>query len=242
MAHVIILAAGKGARMRSELPKVLLPVGGVPMICRVVRAAEEIAPRPAIVVGHRATDVMAAVGERDFVLQVEQRGTGDAVRCALAAFPTDAEDVVVIPGDHPFITTASLRKIIEARAESDAAVALATLSLPDFEGPRAQFSGCGRVIREEDGSIAGVIERREATEEQARITEVNVSYYCFRGAWLKENVSRLVSDNTAGEYYLTDLVVAAAVQDEKIVGVPLDDPREGLGVNTPEQLEAASAA
>lgn len=241
MPHVIILAAGKGSRMRSDLPKVLHPVDGVPMIERVLGVAEEIAPRPIVVVGHRACDVMKAVGDRDYVLQTEQRGTGHAVRCALDAFPIHEGDVIVMPGDHPFVTAASIRRLIAARKAREAAVALAVAQLPDFEGPRAQFSDCGRIVRGPDGAIAGIVERKEATAEQARVSEVNVSYYCFRAGWLKENIAAIVSDDTAGECYLTDLVAAAVAQGERVAAVALDDFREGMGVNTPEQLETAAA-
>jgi len=244
MPHVIVLAAGKGTRMRSELPKVLHPVAGAPMIEHVLRAAETITFRPTVVVGHRASEVIQALGGgRDYVIQKEQRGTGHAVHCALSAFEgAEEEAVVVMPGDHPFVTATTILKIAAAREAEDAAVALATVRLPDFKGPRAQFSGCGRIVRAADGAIARIVERKDATGEELRIAEVNVSYYCFRGPWLKENVSRIVSDNAAGEHYLTDLVAAAFAQGEKIVGVPLDDPREGLGVNTPEQLLAAERA
>ncbi|HTK60091.1 MAG TPA: NTP transferase domain-containing protein [Candidatus Baltobacteraceae bacterium] len=243
MPHVIVLAAGKGARMRSELPKVLHPVDGVPMIERVLKVADALAPRPIIVVGHRATEVMRAVGEdRAYALQVEQRGTGDAVRCALAAFPAEDGAVVVLPGDHPFVTADTIRRLVDAREADDAAVALATARLPDFDGPRAQFSSCGRIIRDADGSVSGIVERKDATKHQARIREVNVSYYCFRADWLKENIDRIVSDNAAGERYLTDLVAAAASQGERISDIALHDLREGMGVNTPEQLEAAAFA
>lgn len=243
MPHVIILAAGKGTRMRSELPKVLHPVGGAPMIEHVLRAAEAVSFRPTVVVGYRAGEVIKRLGEgRDYVVQEEQRGTGHAVHCALSAFADASEDAVVIPGDHPFVTPTSILKIVSARAAEDAAIALATVRLPDFEGPREQFAGCGRIVRGADGGIAAIVERKDATEAQARISEVNVSTYCFRGAWLKENVSRIVSGNAAGEYYLTDLVAAAFAQGQKIVGVPLDDAREGMGVNTPEQLLAAQRA
>lgn len=243
MAHVIILAAGKGSRMNSDRPKVLHAVGGVPMIRRVLDAAEEICARPSIVIGYRAGEIMGALGEgRDYVMQEKQRGTGHAVHCALAACadPTDGS-VVVMPGDHPFVAAASIRKIVAAREAENAAVALATVRLLDFEGARRQFSECGRIVRASDGGIVGIVESKDATEEQVRITEVNVSYYCFRGDWLRENVSRIVSDNAAGEYYLTDLVAAAFAQGEKIVGVPLEDAREGMGVNTPEQLLAVAS-
>lgn len=244
MPHVIILAAGKGSRMKSDLPKVLHPVAGVPMIGRALRTAEAVCERPTIVVGYRAGEVIAALGEgRDYVVQEEQRGTGHAVHCALAAFADEASgEIFVMPGDHPFLTSDSIRRIVAARAESDAAVALATVQLQDFEGFRAQFKECGRILRAADGSIAAIVERKDATQAQSCITEVNVSYYCFRASWLKENVAKIVSDNAAGEYYLTDLVAAAFLQGEKIIGIPLDDPREGMGVNTPEQLTAAERA
>lgn len=240
MSQIIILAAGKGSRMRSDLPKVLHPIAGAPMIQSVLRTAEAINPRPTIVVGYRAGEIIAALGAgRDYVLQEVQRGTGHAVHCALEAFADEDADVFVMPGDHPFVTPDSIRKIIATRAQTDAAIALATVNLPDFDGPRAQFTECGRIVRDAAGAIAGIIERKDATAEQAGISEVNVSYYCFRGPWLRENISRLGSDNAAGEYYLTDLVAAAFLQGETIIGIPLDDPREGMGVNTPEQLQSA---
>jgi|SRR5687767_10149494 len=243
MAHVIILAAGKGKRMRSVLPKVLHPVAGVPMIERVLRAAEGVCPRPTIVVGHRANDVIAALGQgREYAVQTEQRGTGHAVLCALEACATDEDDIVVLPGDHPFVTPGMVRELVSARRATDAAVALATVRLDDFEGSRAQFASCGRIVRSEDGGVAGIVERNDATDEQASITEVNVSYYCFRGPWLKENVTRIASGNAAGERYLTDLVAMAHQQGERVVGMTLDDAREGMGVNTPEQLAALVSA
>jgi len=244
MAHVIILAAGKGKRMRSVLPKVLHAVAGIPMIERVLTAAEAVCPRPTIVVGHRATDVIAALGpDRDYAVQTEQRGTGHAVHCALEAFkPGDDDDIVVLPGDHPFVTPAMVRDLVSSRRATDAAIALATVRLDDFEGPRAQFSGCGRIIRSKDGDVAGIVERGDATEEQACITEVNVSYYCFRGPWLKGNIAGLGSGNAAGERYLTDLVSIAYSQNERVIGMPLHDAREGMGVNTPEQLDALVSA
>lgn len=243
MPHVIILAAGKGARMRSDLPKVLHPIGGIPMIGHVLRATEPVCARPSIVVGHRAGDVMRALGEGlAYVRQEAQRGTGDAVRCALEAHAMDDRSIVVLPGDHPFVTSGTVRRLVEAREAEDAAVSLATVRLSDFEGPRAQFSDCGRILRDAGGNVSAIVERKHATEEQARIAEVNVSSYCFRGPWLAENAARLFSGRDAGEYYLTDLLAVAAAQREKVVAVELEDMREGLGVNTPEQLLAACAA
>jgi bifunctional UDP-N-acetylglucosamine pyrophosphorylase/glucosamine-1-phosphate N-acetyltransferase len=243
MNHVIILAAGKGTRMKSELPKVLQPVSGVPMIRRGLAAAEPVCERPTIVVGHKAEDVVAYLGDAyRFAHQTEQRGTGHAVRCAVEAIGAELADddsVFVMPGDHPLVTSRSLAKVIAARQENDAALALATVKLPDFEGDNALFSDFGRIVRDGEGRIVGIVEKKDATDEQKAITEVNVSYYCFRGSWLKANIAGLAADNAAGEYYLTDLVGAAFSQGQQIVGVTLDDHREGIGVNTPEQLLVA---
>ncbi len=243
MTHVIILAAGKGKRMGSEHPKVLQPVGGVPMIERVLSAARVITPRPVLVIGHKADEIRQALEERcEYVVQKEQRGTGDAVRVAIETLGDLGDaSVVVLPGDHPLLTAQSLYRVIGAREASNAAVALATVVVPDFQGARQAFDDCGRVLRDADERIVGIVERADATEEGASIREVNVSTYCFRGDWLRKNVARLAAENAAGEFYLTDLIALAVAQGETVCGVQLENEREGMGVNTPAQLVAADA-
>jgi bifunctional UDP-N-acetylglucosamine pyrophosphorylase/glucosamine-1-phosphate N-acetyltransferase len=241
-SRAIILAAGKGSRMRSDLPKVLHPFLGRPLIAAALEAGREACGPVTVVVGHQAERVRAALPEGVQVAeQAEQRGTGHAVACAITDLHPIEESVVVVAGDHPFLSARSMRALTEARAAENAEVAMATLALPDFEGVRAQFEGCGRILRGADGAITGIVERKVATAEQAAITEVNVSYYCFRGPWLKENVTKIVLNDAVGEYYLTDLVAAAVAQGGRVAHVALDDFREGMGVNTPEQLLAAEA-
>ncbi len=241
MAHVIILAAGKGTRMGSERPKVLQTVGGVPMIERVLSAARVLCPRPTVVVGDQAGEIRNALEGVPcaFVVQQEPRGTGDAVRCAIEALETPEESVVIVPGDHPLVTAQSLYAVVGAREASDAAVSLATVYVPDFTGLREAFDDCGRILRDNDDRIIGIVERKDATHEGARIREVNVGTYCFRGPWLKRNVARLTAENASGEFYLTDLVALTFAEGESVRGVRLEDEREGLGVNTPAQLLAA---
>ncbi len=243
MTHVIILAAGKGKRMRSERPKVLQPVGGVPMIERILSVARVISPQPLVVVGQKADEIRETLdGLCRFIVQKEQRGTGDAVRCAIEALgDIGADSVVVLPGDHPLLTAQSLYKVIGAREASNAAVTLATVLVPDFDGVRQAFDDCGRILRDEEDRIVGIVERKDATEEGAKIHEVNVSTYCFRGEWLRKNVARLAAENAAGEFYLTDLVALAVSQGETVRGVRLEDEREGMGVNTPAQLMTAES-
>jgi bifunctional UDP-N-acetylglucosamine pyrophosphorylase/glucosamine-1-phosphate N-acetyltransferase len=244
MAHVIILAGGKGRRMRSDLPKVLHEVGGEPMIRRVFRTAQAICERPTVVVGYRAAVVMSALGEGPtYAFQAEQLGTGHAVACALAASADDGDgSIVVLPGDHPLITPESIRRVTRARERTDAAIALATVRVPDFAQERAQFEDCGRIIRGTDGEVAAIVERKDATEKEARLTEVNVSTYCFRADWLRKEIARLAPATGGREQYLTDLIAEAFRQRAGIIAVPFEDPREGMGVNTPEQLKTAALA
>jgi bifunctional UDP-N-acetylglucosamine pyrophosphorylase/glucosamine-1-phosphate N-acetyltransferase len=242
-SRAIILAAGKGSRMNSTLPKVLHPFRGKPLIAYALDAARTACDEVTVVVGH-AADAVTNILPRGThtVRQQEQHGTGHAVRCAIETLADSDEDSIVVqPGDHPLVSAKSLERVIQARRESDAAIALATLRLPDFNGIRGQFEGCGRIIRDAAGNIIGIVERKDATDAQKIIDEVNVSYYCFRGSWLKDNIVKLESNNAAGELYLTDLISIAFSSNEKIVGVVIDDFREGLGVNTPEQLLAAES-
>ncbi len=120
-------------------------------------------------------------------------------------------------------------------------LALATVVVPDFDGARLAFDDCGRILRDADDRIVGIVERKDATQEGSRIHEVNVSTYCFRGDWLRANVARLAAQNAAGEFYLTDLVALAVAEGETVRGIRLEDEREGMGVNTPAQLQIADA-
>lgn len=238
MVKIVILAAGKGTRMGGELPKVLTPVLGRPMVLHLLESVQKarVLNRPVLVVGYQADKVKAAVGDGcDFVYQAEQLGTGHAVSIAQEA-SRGAEHVLVLYGDHPLISEDTITKIFEGHQKSGATITMATISTPDFEGWKQSFYDFGRIIRDESGNIIKSIEKKDATEEQKQIKEVNPCYYCFDAKWLWESLSQLKNNNAQGEYYLTDVVETAFKEGKKIHSIAIP-PHEGLGVNTPEQLK-----
>lgn len=239
-SRAIILAGGKGTRMRSRLQKVLHPFRGRPMIFSALDAAAASCDVTTVVVGHDADAVRAVLPPYvEIVVQAEQHGTGHAVLCAMTHTSHAGEDsIVVLPGDHPFISTATTRQLISVRRKLDASVVFATLRLTSFGGRSAQFEGCGRVLRDGKGEVAGIVEFRDASPEQKAVKEVNVSYYCFDGDWLLENIAMVGTENVTGELYLTDLVAHAVRKGDRVATIPLRDAREGMGVNSKEHLAA----
>ena len=247
MTHVIILAGGKGKRMNSEQegPKVLRKVGGVSLILRTLSAVRPICETPTIVVGFGADQVITATGERyHYVHQAEQLGTGHAVACAkreLAA-RRDIRHIIVLNGDHPFISTDMLRQLVATREESRASIVMATIVVPDFEDYRIGLNSFGRVVRNANGSVRSIVEFKDADTETRELREVNPNYYCFDPDWLWAHVEKLSNTNVAKEFYITDLVGIAVAEGARVEAFPLADPREGLGVNTPEELASAEAS
>jgi bifunctional UDP-N-acetylglucosamine pyrophosphorylase / glucosamine-1-phosphate N-acetyltransferase len=226
--HVVILAAGAGKRMRSALPKVLQPVAGQPMLAHVVAAARALEPVAIhVVVGHGGDEVRAAFsgdGDLAWAEQAEQLGTGHAVQQAMPAIP-DGAQVLVLYGDVPLITTATLRRLLAAGGRI--AVLVAELEEP---------SGYGRIVRDSEGRVAGVVEHKDATAEQRRITTINTGVLTAEATALKGWLDRLSNDNTQGEYYLTDVFAMAAAEYTAAEMVEVDDPVETEGANDPWQL------
>lgn len=236
---VVVLAAGEGKRMRSRTPKVLHSLAGRSMLGHVVTAARGLAPeRVAVVVGHGRDQVVPHLCEVDPdalpVVQADQHGTGHAARLALEALPATEQDgtVLVVPGDEPLLTTDTLARVVERREETGAAVVLLTAQMPDP-------TGYGRVIRDPGtGTVDRVVEHKDATEEQRRITECAVSVYAFDGPYLAAALSKLTTDNAQGEEYLTDVVEMARAEGRAVEAVVAADHRETLGVNDRVQLAA----
>ncbi len=234
----VILAAGYGTRMKSELPKVMHPLLGRPMIDWAVRAVESLVQQPpVVVVGHGQELVRAFLGQR--VGYAEQRvllGTGHAVLQALPQVEDDADAVVVTYGDMPLLTTATLHELLTLYTDtrSDPALAMAMLTIT-----RDNPQGFGRIARRDDGSVVAIVEEADCTPEQLRIRELNPGIYCFHAAWLRENLP-LVPKSAKGEYYLTDLVAMAAAQGRRIMtaSAPVDDV---YGVNNRVHLAEAEA-
>jgi len=246
MAHrmksdIIILAAGHGKRMASELPKALMPLAGRPLVTHVIEAvaAADVAGTPILVVGQKREQVMEALGhEFRYVIQDEQLGTGHAVLSAKEAVLPEADTVLVLYADQPFITPETIQNLVRIRKESGAQIAMATVVLPDFEEWRSAFLGFSRVKRNADGEIVGVVENKDATEEERQILEVNPAYFCFDKEWLFQSLPKLKNENVQKEYYLTDLVKIAFIEGRKIPSVAIS-PREAIGTNSKEDLQSA---
>jgi bifunctional UDP-N-acetylglucosamine pyrophosphorylase / glucosamine-1-phosphate N-acetyltransferase len=230
---IVILAAGKGTRLKSSLAKVLHPVGGRPLIEHVVRACKALGARGiCVVVGHQADQVTAAVtplGAKT-VLQKQQRGTGHALLTARKAVG-NAKHVLVMPGDAPRIRTETLKALMHAHVESGAAATLLTAVLDD---PR----GYGRIIRPdaESGRVTAVVEQSKLQGDQEEIREVNSSVYCFSTAKLWQALGGLKPNNPHHELYLTDVVAVLNTIGEKVLAQVVSDGPEIFGCNTRAEL------
>jgi len=228
----VVLAAGEGKRMKSDLPKVLHRAGGEPLLGHVGRAARESGvDRIVVVIGNGADAVRAAFADRgwDFVEQPERRGTADAVARAAPLLEGFDGDVLVLAGDVPLLKGATLATLRRRREQADAAVSVLTASLPDA-------TGYGRILRDGDGAFVGIVEEKDATPEQRRIREVNSSIYCFRAADLRSVLPRIGNANAQGEYYLTDAIGILRGDGRPVIAVAAAAPEEILGVNDRDQL------
>jgi bifunctional UDP-N-acetylglucosamine pyrophosphorylase/glucosamine-1-phosphate N-acetyltransferase len=231
---VVILAAGQGKRMNSDLPKVLQPLAGEPLLQHVIGAARALNPNNIYVVyGHGGAQVQAALHAEpvEWVLQAEQLGTGHAVMQAMCLIP-DEHTVLVLYGDVPLISGVSLAKLIAA---ADAG-ALAILSVNLDEA-----HGYGRIVRNADGQVAAIVEHRDASPSQLEICEVNSGLMAAPAGRLREWLLGLGRNNTQREYFLTDVVAGAAQAGVRIEAVPAADALEVAGVNDKMQLAQVEA-
>jgi len=235
----IILAAGRGTRMRSDLPKVVFPIGGRPMVCAVVDACLEAGcTKIVVVVGHKQELVREALRDYavEYAVQDQQLGTGHAVACAAPLFePARAgRPVLVLCGDGPLIRAATISQVLERHHGAGAAATLATSVIDDP-------TGYGRIWRDAQGRFLAIVEQKNCTPEQLRIREVNPSYYCFDEAALFGAIPRVQRNAVSGEYYLTDvpeLLLRSGSTVEVIEAVP---PEDVLSINTPEDLARVDA-
>jgi bifunctional UDP-N-acetylglucosamine pyrophosphorylase / glucosamine-1-phosphate N-acetyltransferase len=233
---VVILAAGLGTRMQSNRAKVLHQAGGDTLLNHVIRAALQIAPADRIVavVGHQAKQVRGSVkvsGVR-FAEQPEQRGTGHAVMCAREVAGFRAGRLVILNGDGPLLSGATLQALTALAGENSLGGALVTTVLTDP-------TGYGRIVRDARGLIGAIVEQRDATPEQLQIREVNPGAYCFKAPLFWEHIGELRTDNPANEYYVTDMVEILGRHGHGIAPLLIADETELLGINTRVELAAA---
>ncbi len=239
--RVIILAAGKGKRMGSEIPKPLLPIAGRPMIEHLFDSVVDsgIDARPIVVVAPDAVlQFQEVLGDRcEYVVQAEQKGTGHAVMMAEDA-AHNADNVIVLYGDHPFLSAEVIGSLAKLQKTNSAVIAMLTVKVPNFDGDYATFKRWGRIIRNDNREFVAIREAKDATEDELAVTELNPAMYAFQGDWLWEHLPQLGNKNAAGEIYLTDLI-AMAVEEGHAVVTESAEPFEVVGVNTPEELKTA---
>lgn len=235
----IILAAGKGKRMASELPKVLVPVCGRPMIRYVLEALRAAGVRRVVaVVGYRGDLVRSELcgePEVEFAEQREQLGTGHAAMMCREQLESQRGPVLVVAGDSPLVQASSLRALVEQYERNRPACLLGTANKPNPVG-------LGRVLRNSRGEFEAIIEERDATDEQRAITEVNLSTYVFRPDALLAALRQLTANNAQGEYYLTDTPALLKRMGHRVEALCVLQPCETLSINTPEELAIVEQA
>ena len=228
MLDIVILAAGKGTRMQSELPKVLHPIAGKPLVEHVIQTAAPLTDQPLnIIVGHGAEAVSAAMQNypTEFIAQEQQLGTGHAVQQALHRFRDEAI-VLILYGDVPLIQDSTLSSLIELA--SDNSLGLLTVTLKDS-------TGYGRIVRNSSGVVEAIVEQKDATDEQLAIKEVNTGIMAVSTKHLKQWLPTLSNNNAQGEYYLTDIIAMACSEDVKVKTQQPKEEWEVLGVNDRRQ-------
>jgi bifunctional UDP-N-acetylglucosamine pyrophosphorylase/glucosamine-1-phosphate N-acetyltransferase len=234
MLAVAVLAAGKGTRMKSDLPKVLQPLAGATLLERVLTSCEQLQPdRRLVIVGHQAERVQQALQDHsglDFVLQQPQHGTGHAVQQLLEPLAAFEGDLLVLNGDVPLLRAATLEELVRSHRRNGAAVTLLTARLADP-------TGYGRVFADQDGRVSGIVEHRDCTEAQLRHNLINAGIYCFDWRQLAAVLPRLSSDNDQGELYLTDTVALL----QPAMHLEVADSEEISGINDRIQLAQCEA-
>lgn len=230
----IVLAGGRGSRMKSQQAKTALHVGGRPMVRRVIDALRQAGvTRVVAVVGHRAAEVRASIGEDvQYVMQEEQLGTGHAAQCAAKEFAGFSGTVLIAHGDIPLLTPEDIAGLVEHHLGTGAA---ATMLTALFQDP----GSLGRILRGPDGRVLAIVEARDATPEQLNIKEVNVAVYCFQAPEVFDELAHIDDNNAQGQYYLTDVIGRLVARGRPVEALPLREAHAGLGVDTPDDLARA---
>jgi bifunctional UDP-N-acetylglucosamine pyrophosphorylase / glucosamine-1-phosphate N-acetyltransferase len=232
--QAVVLAAGKGTRMKSDLPKVLHRIGGRTLLDHVLGAVRAAGvPRTVVVVGHEAALVEASCRAPDvsFALQKPQLGTGHAVQVAVPGLVGDGW-TLVLAGDVPLLRSATLRRLVAATVDAGASASVLTCVVADA-------GAYGRIVKDAAGRLLRIVEARDATPAELAIGEFNTGVFCFRTADLVAALAKLRPDNDQAEYYLTDTVAHLVADGRAVQAVAIDDPDEVVGINTVDELAAA---
>ena len=233
----LVLAAGQGTRMKSDLAKVLHPMAGRPLLGHVLTCLDELdVGRTVVVIGHQRERVREAFADSgvDWVVQAEQRGTGHAVLMAGPALEGFEGTLLLVCGDTPLLRPSTLHQLLEGHARSGSSATVLSMRLPDP-------TGYGRIVRAPNGDLLAIVEHKDATLEQRAIDEVNSGIYAFQYPALEQALAGLTAHNAQGEYYLTDTMEGMRRAGRRVAVVLAPDHREMLGINTPEQLAEAES-
>ena len=242
MNQIIILAAGKGKRMNSDLPKALVSLKNKPMIHYLLDSviSSGIDLNPIVIVSPENYQVIAESlisYQVQYAFQKEQLGTGHAVAGVKDLIKPETENIIILYCDHPFITAESLKKFSSRKVET---VLVMPTKLSDFESWRHNFYHWGRFVRNTDNEIEKIVEFKDATPEEQLITEVNPGFMAFNSAWLWPNIKLLSNDNANHEYYLTSLPGIASAAGYKVASIFIE-PEEAIGINSQDELVAVEA-
>jgi len=231
---IVVLAAGKGTRMKSDIPKVLHPVAGKSMVVHVTGCAMELAPNNIhVVIGHKGKLVKDEVSRYfpvNFVIQKKMLGTGDAVRQTLPFLAPGIKNVLVLCGDVPLIKKDTLKTLLAIHRTTCAKISVLAVNM---DNP----TGYGRIIRDEKGDMIAIREESDATKNEKQIATINTGIYCFDKVFLEQSIELIRPDNNQAEFYLTDMVGIARSKREKISVRLMADPRQVIGVNSLNELE-----
>jgi len=231
----LIMAAGKGTRMKSDLAKVLHKINNRPMVHYVIDVAKEIeSNKIVLIIGHQRERVISECSNYDieFAIQDQQLGTGHAVQITEDFFKDYTGDLLILSGDVPLLTSKTLQNLIVTHNQSGA---IATLLTANLEDP----TGYGRVLRNSEGVVESIVEHKDASEEEKMVNEINVGIYMFKSKQLFKSLKLINNDNVQGEYYLPDVVKLYVDNKEKVVAQLADNFEETKGINDVNQLKEA---
>jgi len=231
------MAAGQGKRMNSDLPKVLHPLNGKPLLDWVIQNARAAgASKIVVIVGHGREQVIRSLPPHvEYAVQESQLGTGHAARCAEGNLRDWSGPIVVLSGDVPLLRASTIRQLTSKLAETDAAAVILT-------GKMSGEHGYGRILRDESGHVKGIVENKDATAEQKKVEEINSGTYAFAPGKLFPALAQLRNNNAQGEYYLTDTIAGFVKSGQTVAAVRAASMSEVLGINTPQELNAAEQA
>ena len=238
--QIIILAGGKGVRMKSDEPKALVMLKNKPLIKYILDTISSLnlPIEPIIVIGHKKERIMEVLGNNYlYAEQDKQLGTGHAVACAENSAHSDHKIILVLSSDQPLLSKETIERLLKKHNEKKSTITIATVLVPDFEEWRSALRHFGRIIRKNNGQVVDIIEFKDATEKEKLIKELNSAVYAFDSDWLWKNIGLIKNENAQGEYYLTDLIKIARSQNKKIEAVSVANIIEGLQPNTKEELE-----